>query len=476
MSASILQADKFKPMKRLNILFGTALLILAGGGLEAQKQTAPPGGTPKDFSLPEKKVSKLPNGFGSALVQYGNIPKVTINLIIKTGNVHEAANEVWLADLTGELMKEGTTTMDFKTISKKVAGMGGEVNVSVGADQFTISGSVLSEFAPGLIKIMGDMVMNPAFPASELERLKNDLKRQLAVQKTQPQAQAQEKFFQIIYKDHAYGRYFPTDEMLGSYTVDKVKDFYNKNFGAKRSVIYVAGKFDESLAAKAIEESFSTWKAGPDISYPAASQVRTNEIATIDRKNAPQTTILLGLPTITPTHADYVPLQITNSLLGGSFGSRITTNLREDKGYTYSPYSTIQNRNGVSVWYEQADVTSEHTGESLQEIAKEIKRLQNEPPSKEELTGIQRYQAGIFVLQNSTPSGIIGQLNFIDQYGLDESYLTNRVKNIYAVTAEKVSQMTRDHFKYEDMTLVMVGDKKLLEKQKHLYEKAKKIK
>jgi len=458
------------------ILFGTALIILVWSNLEAQKQTAPAGGTPKDFSLPEKKITTLPNGFGSALVQYGDIPKVTINLIIKTGNVHEAANEVWLADLTGELMKEGTTTMDFKTISRKVAGMGGEVNVNVSADQFTISGSVLSEFAPGLIKIISDIAMNPAFPPSELERLKKDLKRQLAVEKTRPQAQAQEKFFQIIYKDHPYGRFFPTDEMLSSYTIDKVKDFYGKNFGAKRSVLYVAGKFDAASVEKAVEESFSQWKAGPEISYPPATQVRTNEIATIDRKNAPQTTILLGLPTLTPNHADYVPLQVTNSLLGGSFGSRITTNLREDKGYTYSPFSTIQNRKGVSVWYEQADVTSEHTGESLQEIAKEIRRLQNEPPSKEELTGIQRYQAGIFVLQNSTPSGIIGQLNFIDQNGLDDTYLTNRVKNIYAVTPEKISQMTKDHFKYEDMTLVMVGDKKLLDKQKQLHEKARSVK
>ena len=458
------------------ILFGTALIILVWSNLGAQKQTAPAGGTPKDFSLPEKKVTTLPNGLGSALVQYGDIPKVTINLIIKTGNVHEAANEVWLADLTGVLMKEGTTTMDFKTISRKVAGMGGEVNVNVSADQFTISGSVLSEFAPGLIKIISDIAMNPAFPASELERLKKDLKRQLAVEKTRPQAQAQEKFFQIIYKDHPYGRFFPTDEMLSSYTIDKVKDFYGKNFGAKRSVLYVAGKFDAASVEKAVEESFSQWKAGPEISYPPATQVRTNEIATIDRKNAPQTTILLGLPTLTPNHADYVPLQVTNSLLGGSFGSRITTNLREDKGYTYSPFSTIQNRKGVSVWYEQADVTSEHTGESLQEIAKEIRRLQNEPPSKEELTGIQRYQAGIFVLQNSTPSGIIGQLNFIDQNGLDDTYLTNRVKNIYAVTPEKISQMTKDHFKYEDMTLVMVGDKKLLDKQKQLHEKARSVK
>lgn len=463
-------------MKTIKHLTLGALALFVSVAAVAQKQTPPAGGTPKDFILPTKKISKLPNGFGSTLVQYGAIPKVNISLIIKTGNVHEAANEVWLADLTGDLMKEGTTTMDAKTISRKVARMGGDVNVNVGPDQLTISGSVLSEFAPDLIKVIGDIAMHPALPASEIERLKNDLKRNLAVQRTQPQSLAFEKFASIIYKDHPYGRTFPTDEMLSSYTIDKVKTFYDNNLGAKRSVLYVAGKFNEETASKAIEETFGTWKAGPEISYPPATQVHTNEIAIIDRKDAPQTTIILGLPTITPNHADYVPLQITNSLLGGSFGSRITANIREDKGYTYSPFSSIQNHKGVSVWYEEADVTSIHTGESLQEIAKEIKKLQNEQPSKEELEGIQRYQAGIFVLQNSSTGGIIGQLNFIDQYGLDDSYLTNRVKNIYAVTPEKVSQMTRDHFKYEDMTLVMVGDQKLLEKQKKLHEDARKIK
>lgn len=462
-------------MKKLAVLFVWTILVATQVTI-AQKQTPPAGGTPKDFTLPAKKTSKLPNGFGFALIPYGLIPKVSINLIIKTGNVHEAANEVWLADLTGELMKEGTTTMDFKTISKKAASMGGDINVGVGMDQVTISGSVLSEFAPDLIALIGDIVMNPAFPASEVERLKNDLKRQMAVQKTQPQTLASEKFFQTIYKDHPYGRYYPTEEMLNSYTVESVKGFYEKNFGAKRSVIYVAGKFDEAKVEKAIADAFTKWKEGAAVSYPPVQQTRTNKIAIIDRKDAPQTTIMLGLPTLTPKDADFVSLQITNSLLGGSFGSRITSNIREDKGYTYSPHSTIQNRKGVSVWYEQADVTSEHTGASLQEIAKEIKRLQNEAPGKDELEGIQRYEAGVFVLQNSTPYGIIGQLNFIDQHGLDESYLTNRVKNIYAVTPEKVSQMTKDYFKYEDMTLVMVGDKKLLEKQKQAHEEAKKIK
>lgn len=463
-------------MKVRYIFFIIGLLGFGIPSTHAQKQTPPAGGQPKDFVLPAKKSDQLANGLRSTLVQYGAIPKVTINIVVKTGNVHEGPNEVWLADLTGELMKEGTQTMDFKTISRKVAAMGGDINIGVGPDQTFVSGSVLSEFGPDLIKILSDVLRNPSFPASEVERIKNDLKRQLSVQKSQPQSQAVEKFNSIIYKDHPYGRVFPTQEMLTSYNIDMVKGFYDKNFGAKRTVVYVVGKFDEQAVSKAIADSFNGWKEGPEVSYPEVTAVKSNEIAVIDRPGAPQTTIMLGLPTLTPKSNDYVALQVTNSLLGGSFASRITSNIREDKGYTYSPYSTIQDKINNALWVEQADVTSEHTGASLQEIAKEIKRLQNEPPAKPELEGIQNYMAGIFVLQNSSPGGIIGQLNFIDKHGLNDSYLTDRVKNIYAVTPDKVAQITKDNFKYEDMTLVMVGDKKLLEKQRKQFEDSRKVK
>lgn len=135
----------------------------------------------------------------------------------------------------------------------------------------------------------------------------------------------------------------------------------------------------------------------------------------------------------------------------------------------------IRNLKSASVWYEEADVTTEHTGASLTEIAKEINRLQNEIPSVEEIDGIKKYEAGLFVLRNSSPGGIINQLNFLDLHELDDSFLTDRVKNIYAVTPEQVSEMAKTHLKYEDMTLILVGNKAALEKQKKELEDARKI-
>jgi predicted Zn-dependent peptidase len=175
--------------------------------------------------------------------------------------------------------------------------------------------------------------------------------------------------------------------------------------------------------------------------------------------------VIIGLPVINPKNPDYLPLTIMNSLLGGSFASRITSNIRENKGYTYSPSSSVSSHPSGAVWYEAADITSEHTIDAIAEIKKEVVRLQTEAPSADELGGIQRYTAGIFVLQNSTPTGIISQLNFLDLYGLDDNYLTNRVKNIYAVTPQQVSELTKKYLPTDKMAIVMVGDEASIKEQ-----------
>lgn len=422
------------------------------------KETPPEGGEPKGFTLPEKDVYNLSNGLKVVLIPWGEIPKAQVSIYVKTGSIHETKDQVGLSGILGDLLKEGTQSRSAEQIADDMAGMGGDVNISAGTHVFSIGSSVLYEKVPDAVRLLGEIVTQPSIPESELDRIKNDHIRNISIQKSRPQPLAQEAFYNDLFPDHPYGRVFSSEEMINSFEISDVKSFYEDNFGAKRTTVYVVGKFDKEKVKKAIEEVLASWKEGPEVDYPVAQVNSAPEVSMIDRKGAPQSTLMMGLPVIDPSDPDYVALDVTNSLLGGSFGSRITSNIREDKGYTYSPFSTIDEKYKVGIWYEQADVTTEHTGDALKEIAKEINRMREEPPSEEELKGIQNYEAGIFVLQNGTRGGIINQLVRLEIHQLDDSYLTDHVSKIYKVTPEKVMEITQKYIDVDSMKLVIVGD------------------
>ncbi len=429
----------------------------------AQKQTPPKGAEPKDFKLPKKEVVNFDNGLQLVLVPYGSIPKATISITLKTGNINETKDQIWLADLLGDLMKEGVTA-DY-SVKDKLAGMGGNLDISVNSHTTSLSTDVLSEFAPEALKILADVLENPKLPQSELDRLKNNMKRNLTVALSTPGAQARQDFFAEMYPNHPYGRLYPTTEQVDSYTLNDVKSFYEANFGAQRTTIYVVGNFDAEKVKKVVKNQLADWRKGAKENYPVAQAQSNGKVKIIDRPGAPQSTIYYGLPVADPSSKDYIALDVMNTLLGGSFGSRITSNIREDKGYTYSPSSALVANYKSGLWFESADVTTEFTGASIDEIKKEIVRLQTEAPSKAELDGMKSYKSGIYVLQNSTPNGIIGQLNFLDVHNLDESFLVNQVKNINAVTPQQVQEMAKKYITPETMTLIVVGDKEKIKDQ-----------
>lgn len=438
------------------------LLALAGASAAAQKEAPPAPGTPKDFQLPSPREFTLDNGLEVTLVPYGTVPKVTVELSVRAGNASEAPNQIWLADLAGELMQEGTTSQTATEISLAAARMGGALDITVGADRTEIAGDVLSEFGPEMARLIADVVQNPKFPESELARLKADKVRELSIAKSQPQQLALEKFRALLYPEHAYGRVFPTPEMVQGYTAPQIRAFYDTNFGAGRSHLYVAGRFDGPAMETAIRQAFSGWKRGtPGVFVPPVSRT-ARAVHLVDRPGAVQSTILLGIPVVDPSHPDYVPLSLTNTLLGGYFSSRITSNIREQKGYTYSPSSQISSRYRDAYWAQQADVTTNVTGPSLKEIFFEIDRLQAEPPSEQELKAVQNYIAGVFVLQNSSRPGIINQLENVDLHGLPADYLNTYVRRIYAVTREDVQRMAAKYIQDDKATIVVVGDKKLI--------------
>lgn len=442
----------------------------AAASVQAQFPSEPPSpGAPRDFRVPEATRFTLDNGLEVALVAWGNMPKVRVTLSVRTGNAFEKADEVWLADLTGDLMREGTATRTATQLSTEAARMGGDLSISVGVDSTSIGGDVLSEFGPEFTRLVADVVRNPKFPESELPRLKANLSRNLAVSLSQPQQLALQKFRAVLYGDHAYGRVFPTDEMIAGYTLPQVEQFHASTYGAARSRLYVVGRFDAAAMEAAIRKAFAGWTKGtaPAAEPPKPSSVRAVHL--IDRPDAPQSTIVLGIPTIDPSADDFVALTVMDALLGGAFASRITRNIREDKGYTYSPYSEISSRYRDAYWAQNADVTTEQTGLSLKEIFAEIDRLQAQPPDAKELAGIQNYLAGTYVLRNSSRGGITAQLQYVDLHGLPASYPNTYVQKVYAVTPQQVREVAKKYLKDDEATIVVVGDRKVIEDQVKLF-------
>jgi zinc protease len=461
------------------VALAAAFLLLPSGvhaqaapaGAAAAKETPPAPAAPKDFSVPAKHEFTLANGMHVTLVPYGHVPLATVSLDLRTGAIDESPQQVWLADLMADYLQQGTASHPAAAVAEAVAGMGGALSIAAGADQTTIQGAVLGDSAAAFARVIADIVQHPAFPESEFARLKNDRLRQLAIASSRPQVMAEERFDAQLYPDHPYGRDLPTADALKGYTAAEVRDFYAHNAGAVRAHLYVVGVFNSAAVEQAVRDAFSGWAAGspPTVNVPTARAERT--VILIDRPGAVQSTIDLGLPVPDPSQPDFVPLEVTDALLGGSFASRITSNIREQKGYTYSPRSTVESKYRSAVWYESADVTTNVTGASLKEIFGEIDRLRNEAPTAGEVRAIQNYLAGTFVLANSSQAGLARQFGFVDLHGLGDDYLTTFVHRVYAVTPADVQHIAQQYLDPNKMAIVVAGDKKTVADQVAPYGK-----
>jgi predicted Zn-dependent peptidase len=443
--------------------------LLAASCFAQDKEAPPPLGTPKAFALPAAETFTLKNGMKVTLAQYGSVPIVSISADLAFGNANETADQVWLSNLTIQLMREGTQTMSGVQVANEAARMGGQLQMTPGTDQSSVSLDVLGEFAADAVKLIADVVRHPKLPENELERVRNDALRQLAVQLATPQAQATQAFVAQLFPGHPYGRIFPSESQLKGYGIADLRKFYAENIGAQRTHLYVVGRFDPAVK-KEIEAVFEGWPAGPAVKRSPPAPMPKGQLVLVDRPDAVQSTLRMGLPvSVKPGDPDYLPLQVTNTLLGGSFTSRITNNIREQKGYTYSPFSRVTSQYHTAYWQESADVTTKVTADSIHEILYEIDRLRKDPPDAKELKGVQNYMGGIFVLRNTSNQGIIGQLSLVDLHGLKDDYLKTYVQKVNAVTRQDVQRITETYLNPARMTYVVVGDKAKIEESLKAY-------
>lgn len=452
------------PFKSLVIL-GLLASTLSAQDSTARKETPPKPGTPKNFRVPPRRNFTLPNGLQVTLVPFGRVPKVAMELEVRSGIIDQGPNDISLASVMSDMLLEGTATRTAQDISRQAAEMGGSVNVTPGSEVIAISGEVLSDRATAFIPLLADVVMNPKFAEADLKRIIDQHARNNAIALSSPGTLAQKRFREIMYGSHPFANVYPPEEMLRGFNVARVRDFHTKNFGAKRSRLYVSGVFNAAQVEQAIRDAFGTWAEGPAPTENPPVITAKRQVEVIDRANSVQSSIWMGLPVADPSNADWVRMNVTDALLGGAFGSRITSNIREDKGYTYSPGSFIWTRKKASMWVETADVTSNVTGASLTEIFKEIDRLRTEAPPQAELDGIKNNLAGVFTVQNSSRYGLINQLEFVDLHGLGDDYVTNYVKNLLAVTPEDVRATAEKHLDPKKISIAIVGTKRDIEKQ-----------
>lgn len=444
-------------------LIALIALVLTVPVAHAQRSGQPEIGPAPNFELPETRSFELSNGLEVTFIDFGLAPKVNISVRVMAGNVFDG-DATYLADVVADMMQEGAGGASPEDIARNFASMGGDMNVGVGMHTTNFSANVLSDFGPDAIRQIAAVIRTPDFPESEFARILQNQIRNMTIARSQPGPVATEAYVGLLYgTGHPYGQGIPDEGQLDGLTMNQVRAFYTEKFGATRTRIYVAGRFDEAEMEAAIREAFGDWDSGIEADIPAATPRSGPIVRLIDRPGAPQATIRLGVPVATIGTEDAYDLTVMNALLGGSFTSRLTRNLRETNGWTYSPGSGVTHRVGSSYWTFNADIVTEHTIEAFAEIFREIQDLQIETPSQDEAQRMRNWLSGIFILQNASTGGLIGQLSSQDFFGLPDDYLETYVERINAVSNADISAVAAEYLQPDQMVLVLVGDLAVIE-------------
>ena len=444
-------------IRRSFALAAAALVALPSAALALQ--TPPKAGAPRPVTIPPSASYTLANGMRVTLVPYGAVPKITAYVVTEFGGNDETASDTGDATLAARLLPEGTATQTADQIAARASLDGGAVQTGSDATTSYVGTEALSARATDAIALIADVARTPAFPDAAFTRVTANILRSNAVARGRAQVTASQRWNGIMFAGTTFGRTLVDDVAIKAATAAGVRAFYQRNAGALRSHIYVIGRFDDAAVRGAIDAAFGTWPAGPARPTRTALAYAAPARVFIDRPGAVQSTIIVGTRIPPATNKDRIAITVADALLGGAFASRITQNIREAKGYTYSPFSSMDEYPATSAWYEQADVTTNVTGAALTEIFKEVRRLGDQQPAQAEVDATERYLSGTFVLGLSTRFNVLSNLWQLDELGLPPTALSNYVTDVQSITAADISRVVKTYLTPEKMTLVVVGDK-----------------
>lgn len=424
----------------------------------------PPAGPLKAVTAPAVQHQKLKNGMTVWLVQRTALPKVIFSLQVRGGDSLEPSAAPGLARMMAKALVEGTTSKSSREIAETAQGVGGDLATSCDSDSVQIALDSLSEHAADAVALVGDVAQHANFPDKEVAQVKSNMENELRSNEAEPGFLARRAWFQVVYGDHPYAIVAPSMKTLEAATSDSLRSLYAKAFRPDQALLVVVGSFDPAQMLKQIESSFGDWKATGQaeaaVKEPKGDVV--HKVYYLERPGSVQTTLLIGITGPNLRAPDYPYLRLANTVYGGSFGSRLVANIREEKGYTYSPFSRVSTRRWSGEILTSEDVRNAVTGASLKETFYELKRISTGPPTASELSQAKQFLLGNTAVRLQSRDSVSALLG---KYWIDDvpaEYLTEEMAAIQKATDAQVAQAGAKYLVPEKMNVVAVGEKSVI--------------
>jgi zinc protease len=433
------------------------------------RSTPPEPGPPRRVRFPAFERSRLSNGLEIYAAPIRRNPLVQLELISRAGGgQQDPQSRAGLATLTAGLLDEGTRDSSALELAARVEKLGGYLTSGADWDVAHVSTGMLSKHLQDGLQLLAEVATLANFPPAEVARLQRQRQAELQRRLAQPASLASVALLRLIYGTTPYGfSLLGTSQTVASITRDDILDFHRRHYGPADAVLIAVGDFDlpqiQALAEKALSGwSGSTRVAAVDLS-PTSPSEPTIEI--VDRPEAVQTELRLGHQGPPRSSADYAPLQVLNSLLGGKFTSRINLNLRERHGFTYGAHSTFAERLGPGPFVVSTAVATETVGRAVTEIRGELERIREEPVSQAELDDTKGYLLGVFPYSLQRLDGISSRLGDLAVYSLPDDYHTALHDEISQVDARLIGEVARNYLHPDRLAIVAVGPAEQLRAQ-----------
>jgi len=438
----------------------------------SETPTAVPALTPaRPVIWPPRVHKTLSNGLEIVLVESHTIPKFTGELFFRTGNAVTAATAPGLADMAATVARTGTAKRTSREIEEDLRRMGSDLSSGAGADTSVISFAGLVDYSNELLGLVSELAQQASFPADEFERERRQLIEGLRIERTTPGFLASERLRRVLFGAHPYGTISPTEEQVAGYRLEQLKDFYGHYYRPGNALLVMVGDFAPQAMLEQIETAFGSWTPGavegaPD---PALPDLPGRRVYLVHLPGSVQTQISVGNRAITRKHPDWLRLTLANSIYGGAFNSRLVMNIREQKGYTYSPRSGAHPLRQHGYFSIGAAVRNEVVAAALTEIFYEIDRMRSTPVGGEELDDARNYLTGVFSLGLATQDGLAGQLATATLEKLPDDYLETYRERVLKLTSADVLDAARKYFDSAHAQIVIVGDREQIESQAALF-------